>query len=194
MYGSNYESIRTAGTMLVREAGVKLAYVPMAGTTLRQLAKFVDADIDSPFSCGNETPDVGDPDELLDLSAEHVDTIARWYEFGWVVLDKLLGELPDSAEPAILQLWPEHFDIGTNIALPQGDRVNLGCSLGDRYIAEPYLYLGPWSDARPGDPSYWNAPFGAALRASEIPATANPAERALDFMRDGLGILGGAAR
>ncbi|MFD0637075.1 hypothetical protein ACFQ9X_41460 [Catenulispora yoronensis] len=35
-------------------------------------------------------------------------------------------------------LWPEHFDIGVT-----ADEVNYGVSLGDSYLDEPYMYVGP---------------------------------------------------
>lgn len=72
------------------------------------------------------------------------------------------------AEPATIQLWPEHFDAGTNLVLANGERVNLGFSPGDATCDEPYAYVGPWSSARGGDPAFWNASFGAVLRRSEL--------------------------
>jgi hypothetical protein len=51
-------------------------------------------------------------------------------------------------------LWPEHFDVGITL-----DEVNYGVSLGDTYLDEPYMYVGPWKQ-RTGP--FWNAPFGAA--------------------------------
>jgi hypothetical protein len=51
-------------------------------------------------------------------------------------------------------LWPEHFDVAISI-----DEVNYGVSLGDAYLDEPYMYVGPY---KPRTGSFWNAPFGAA--------------------------------
>lgn len=51
-------------------------------------------------------------------------------------------------------LWPEHFDVAVTV-----DEVNYGVSLGDEYLDEPYMYVGPWR-TRVG--AFWNAPFGAA--------------------------------
>ncbi len=190
-FGPDGECIRTAGITLVREVGAVAKIAPISGASLRVLAEFVGADIDSSFNVGNETPEIGDPDHPLQLDAQHVETIARWYQLGSLVLDTVLGQLPASAEPATLQLWPEHFDIGTDVALPSGNRVNLGCSPGDRFVAEPYLYVGPRDAARPGDPSYWNVSFGAALRSPEVLASADPIERGVQFMRRGLEALSG---
>jgi len=51
-------------------------------------------------------------------------------------------------------LWPEHFDVAITV-----DEVNYGVSLGDGFLDEPYMYVGPWK-TRTGP--FWNAPFGAA--------------------------------
>ena len=51
-------------------------------------------------------------------------------------------------------------------------QVNLGFSPGDAFSDDPYVYVGPWGPARPGDDGYWNAPFGAAL--SRSPCTTRP--------------------
>jgi hypothetical protein len=191
MFGPDGECIRTTGTTLVREVGAVVTFAPIPGASLRALAEFVDADISAPFSTGNETPEIGDPDQPLQLDAQHVDAIAGWYHTGWAALDTVISQLPASAEPATLQLWPEHFDIGTNVALPNGNRVNLGCSPGDSFVAEPYLYVGPWDSARPGDPSYWNVSFGAALRSSQVMTSGDPVQQGVLFMRRGLAALSG---
>ncbi len=191
MFGPDGECIRTTGTTLVREVGAVARFMPIPGASLRVLAEFVDADIGSPFSVGNETPEIGDPDQPLQLDAPHVETIVRWYHVGSVVMDTVMSQLPASAEPATVQLWPEHFDIGTDVGLASGSRVNLGCSPGDSSVAEPYLYVGPWDAARPGDPSYWNVSFGAALRSSEIMTSAEPIQEGIDFMSRGLAALSG---
>jgi hypothetical protein len=191
MFGTEGESIRTAGTTVVREVEAITRFMPMSGSSLRALAEFVDADISSPFSVGNETPEVGDPDQPLELDPQHVDTITGWYHAGWVVLDTVMSQLPASAEPATMQLWPEHFDIGTDVGLGNGNRVNLGCSPGDSFVADPYLYVGPWDAARPGDPSYWNVSFGAALRSSALLAPADPIGQGVHFMNRGLALLSG---
>ena len=64
-------------------------------------------------------------------------------------------------------------------------RVNLGFSAGDSFSAEPYAYVGPWDDRRPGDPAYWNAPFGAYVPRSK----AGDADACAAFVRAGLARL-----
>lgn len=51
-------------------------------------------------------------------------------------------------------LWPEHFDVAITV-----NEVNYGVSLGDAYLDEPYMYVGPF---KPRTGPFWNAPFGAA--------------------------------
>jgi hypothetical protein len=68
--------------------------------------------------------------------------------------------------------------------------VTLGASPGDDAHPEPYLYVSPWETARPGDPAFWNAPFGALLDAGSVAATADPASSAIEFYRRGLQHLG----
>ena len=68
-------------------------------------------------------------------------------------------------------VWPEHFDAATALDLGAGAGVNLGFSGGDAFCEEPYAYVGPWGPERPGDPAYWNAPFGAFVpraRAGDV--------------------------
>ncbi len=93
----------------------------------------------------------------------------------------------------MVQLWPEHFDVGCDVAVSTDRRANLGASPGDSSSDsssdEPYLYVGPWDDARPGDPAYWNAPFGAVLGYETLRAAANPQELGSTFLRRGLDLL-----
>ncbi len=64
-----------------------------------------------------------------------------------------------SAEEPVL--WPEHFDIAITV-----DEVNFGVSPGDAGIEEPYAYVGPWQVP---DGPFWNQPFGAAHRLTDLP-------------------------
>ena len=105
------------------------------------------------------------------------------------MLVRLLNALPDTA-PTGLQIWPEHFDLGTDLdASPGGERMNVGGSPGDSYLSEPYLYVGPRNSARPGDAAYWNAPFGAALTFTALRATDRPGDAALAFLVRGAELL-----
>ena len=185
-FGDGPETIRVAGTTLVRETGGTATYAPLTGSTLRELAAFSGVGLDGAFCVGDQTPAVGEVDVPLDVDPGALAVIAHWYDLGWRVLDAVVAELPAQAAPATIQLWPEHFDAATNVGLASGEGVNLGFSPGDAYEADPYAYVGPWSSRRPGDPAFWNAPFGAVLRRADVLASADPAASARGFLRAGL--------
>ena len=71
-----------------------------------------------------------------------------------------------------------------------GRRCNLGASPGDERHPDPYLYVGPWGDERPGDDGYWNAPFGAVLGHAEVVDSDSPLRTATAFFHDGIRRLG----
>jgi hypothetical protein len=190
-FGAGPEVVRVTGTALVREIAGQATSVPVAGSTLRRLAAFAGVDLGAAFSAGAATPSLGDVDAPIDLEPGSAAVIADWYHLGWQVLDGVVTVLPAEAAPATIQLWPEHFDAGTTVGLTSGDPVNLGFSAGDGFEAEPYAYLGPWSTDRPGDPAYWNAPFGAVLRRSDAYGAGAPADVCDQFMLRGLGLLSG---
>ena len=73
-------------------------------------------------------------------------------------------------------LWPEHFDLGITAGA-----INYGASPGDAEVADPYLYVGPHDGPPPGEPAFWNAPFGAVRTIGQIGAAADAAA----FFRDG---------
>ena len=190
-FGEGPEVLRVAGGVLMREKGGEAAYLTITGTTLRDLAAFVGTDIESDFSCGPDAPPPGDVDEVLDLDTEASRVLADWYQLGWRVLDRVLGALPAAAAPDVIQLWPEHFDAGTNAGLPNGSRTGLGASPGDSYVDEPYLYIGPWGPQRPGDIEFWNAPFGAVMTRTELDLRSDGADAGVEFLQRGLHLLGG---
>jgi hypothetical protein len=191
----------------------------MTGATLRELAGWAHADIDAPFSCGDDTPPPGDVDEPLDLDPDGLETLAGWFTLGTRVLDLVLstagtsaghsggppggppagsgsdpaaGSVGGSADvPSTVQLWPEHFDLAADVAVGVGGRANLGFSPGDGFSEEPYAYVGPWGTERPGHAPYWNAPFGAALVASSVAPSPDPVPVWADFLTRGLDYLAG---
>jgi hypothetical protein len=131
-------------------------------------------------------PDVGEPDAPLDIDPTAARRIADWYTLAWIVIDEFVTSLRPESEPVTTQLWPEHFDAATNVAIASGERVNLGFSPGDGYDPEPYLYVGPWSAERRGDPAFWNAPFGAVLSAADLAGASDPAQSCIEFLRAGM--------
>lgn len=73
-------------------------------------------------------------------------------------------------------------------------RVNLGGSPGDGSSDgssdEPYPYVGPWTPGRPGDPAFWNAPYGAMRTRSELDRhPAGLVAAGVEFLLDGYGRL-----
>jgi hypothetical protein len=188
-FGDDVEVVRTSGRHLVVErAGAALAS-PV--TTLAAAAQLVGVDLTLDFAVGDDTPAMGDPEELLAVDDDAARALADWWAFGTTVLDEVVATEPRVTSPTSPQLWPEHFDVGCTVTVDGGERVNLGVSPGDAYEPLPYLYVGPWSDARPGDPSAWNAPFGAVLRHADLaplpPTARHP--HAVTFIRHTLTLL-----
>lgn len=177
------QCLRIAGTALVRERGAHASAMPLDGATLADLAAFAGVDLSTAFSAGDATPPIGDAHARMSVDAAEAAVLADWWHFGTRAIDAVASA---SADAMTVQLWPEHFDVGTSVAIDEGERCNLGASPGDAFSDEPYLYVGPWSDRRPGDASYWNAPFGAALTRSAVNAERDPFEAGVDFLRRGL--------
>ena len=191
-FGPEPEALRTAGLTLVRERGGESSYAPMGGSTLARLAAFAGADLSAPFDAGKDAPQLGDPDVPLRLEPEAADRLAEWWALGYRVLDAVIGSLSEEASPATIQIWPEHFDAGTTVLVGAG-RVNLGYSPGDSWCDEPYAYIGPRGPGRPGDPAFWNAPFGAYITWADLSAV--PVEATCrEFFQTGLHYLKGEAR
>lgn len=185
-FGPEPETLRLTPLCLVRETGNESSGLALAGATLSSLAAFAGADLGSEFSAGADMPAPDPADEPLELGAKELADLFAWFDLGWRVLDGTMAERRGACTAATIQLWPEHFDVGTSLAFGAGDGVNLGFSPGDGYSDEAYLYVGPWGAARPGSPSYWNAPFGAVLRRSEV----HDAGDCSAFIRTGLASLG----
>jgi hypothetical protein len=136
------------GTDLITAAG----RVPISGNTCAALAVAADVDVGAPKDLYRDTSGVG-PDEPL-----HVDPVAaRWLEDCWAAGDTALRRLAPQERPI---LWPEHFDVGI-----LADGISFGVSPGDRYIGEPYAYVGPRT---PRTDPFWTHPFGAARTMREL--------------------------
>jgi hypothetical protein len=185
-FGPEPETLRLTPSCLVREVGSESRGLALAGATLSALGAFAGADMDTEFSAGRDTPALGPVDEPLDLDAQDLAGLFSWFDLGWRVLDEVIAEQTGECVATTIQLWPEHFDVGTSLALASGDGVNLGFSPGDGFSDEAYVYVGPWGAARPGPSSFWNAPFGAVLIRSEV----HGADDGLAFIRTGLEFLG----
>ncbi len=186
------EVLRVSGASLVREHrddGPRTDLYALDGASLASLAASVGVDLDRTFSVGKDTPDLGDVDEPLIVSADAVDVMAEFLLVGAAALDRVLAARGADTSPIVAQIWPEHFDLGLDVA-GGGSRVNLGASVGDGYHADPYVYVGPWGSDRPGDPDYWNVGFGALLGYGAVAAAPDPVEAVVAFMLRGLDLAG----
>lgn len=179
------EYIAVSGTNLNHEFGGTAVTIEMEGATLKRLAEMIGVDLTGEFSAGEDTPPLGEVDAPLTFDRHEVALITDWFALGWRIVETVANKTPSASA---IQLWPEHFDLGCSVAAGS-DRCNLGASPGDSFSEEPYLYVGPWTADRPGDPDYWNAPFGAVLRRSEVPDVAT----GVGFLRRGLDLLGAAS-
>ena len=196
-FGADRRRLRVSGGVLVDESGgsptVSRA-VGIDGSSLADLASFAEVDLADPeLSVGEDTPPVGDADRPLRVEPRSVTALAEWYDVAARALDDVVATRPPIAttsSPTLAQLWPEHFDVGLDLAFddsaPARRRVNLGGSPGDGFHADPYLYVGPWTDDRPGHPDAWNAPFGAVLGHADVAIADDPVAAATAFFRAGL--------
>lgn len=188
-FGPDHRIIRISADHLVVDSTADVAttrLVKADGATLRELAEFAAADLSTALDVGHDTPPLGDIDQPLAIAAADVVQMGEWLATGARVLDTVLGALPSTADAARVRLWPEHFDLGTDIGVAAGRRINLGASLGDDFHPAPYLYVAPWDADRPGDPVYWNAPFGAVLGYDDVAAAPDAVTAGVAFMRDGI--------
>jgi hypothetical protein len=174
-----------SGTLIVESdapGAARTGTQAIAGSSLRQLADLAEVDLGRELDVGADTPELGDLDAPLRLDTGAASAVTGWFAHVALVLDRVLTALPSNSEPSLVRLWPEHFDVAVDVAARSGLRVNLGGSPGDSFSDEPYVYVGPWTGDRPGDASFWNAPFGAA-RSEPDP------DRAVDFLLDGVARL-----
>ena len=185
----NDRQVRVDGTdIVVVEAGTlkrrKL-------TTLYEAARFVGVDVAK--STGTYEPTTRwDSHRTLRLDETAAEFLGDWFGLGASVLEELRAEASPSYASSRVQLWPEHFDLAVDMGNDsKGKRANYGASPGDADHPEPYFYVGPWSDGRPGDPSYWNEGFGASLPFSAVVDAPNQRETALAFLRRGRELLDG---
>lgn len=200
-FGPERRRVRVAGgSLFVEQAdgerdgepAATTVVVTIAGSTLRQLCAAAGFEPDPDLRVGHDTPPPGDLDSPLRLDSVTSAVVGDWYALGQRAIDGAVASLPD-AQASVVRLWPEHFDLGVDLAVDAtgrpGVRCNLGASAGDDFHQEPYLYVGPWTDDRPGPPEFWNAPFGAVLGFGELDVSDNPLAAAGDFFLQGISAL-----
>jgi hypothetical protein len=185
------EQVRVEGTKIVHTEGER--DTPFSVTTLGAAASAIGVEAGAPDLFEPATP--LDLDRPLELDAAAVTALAWWYGFSAAVMAQLRADAASnpagSPPPSLVQLWPEHFDLATDLGDTDGGRrANYGASPGDAEHPEPYLYVGPWDHDRleHQDP-YWNESFGSSLPYAALAASANARDTALDFFRSGHGRL-----
>ena len=143
-------------------------------TTIRAAAEFAGVTPGAPARVYQPATPL-DRDEPLMIDPRAARLLAEWYQLGAQALSRLAAEVPGD-QPSAVVLWPEHFDVGITAGA-----INYGASPGDDHIADPYLYVGPHAGPPPGDPAFWNAPFGAARTCRQI----GTVTEAVAFFREG---------
>lgn len=176
------EQLRVEGGSLVRRQGE--GWEATGITSLAAAAAFAGITLSEDPGVGNDPPPFGDPDAPLAVSPDASSALGAWFGFSASVLEDFRTELAASGRDCSeAQLWPEHFDLGCNI-----EGVNFGCSPGDGYSAEPYVYVGPWNTEGLPDGEFWNASFGAVLGYKELLGAEDQPGAVLDFLRRGAGL------
>jgi hypothetical protein len=128
--------------------------------------------------------------EPLDVDPEAAAFLAAWFAFGADGLIELRAGAGDGAEPSLIQLWPEHFDIAVELGSESGGtRATYGFSPGDEEHPEPYVYVAPWVAPEPGE--LWRATSfnGAELGYPALLAAGDPRDAALEFLRERFSVL-----
>ena len=192
-FGDAVERVRVSHGLLVRETagpdGASSTAIAIAGSSLLDLARVAGVHLAAELDIGHDTPETGDVDVPLAIDDAAARLLGAWFSVVSEALDTVVAARPDAGASTV-QLWPEHFDVAIDLAFDDADpatcRVNLGGSPGDDFHADPYLYVGPWTDDRPGDPSFWNAPFGAVLPYSAVATSGDPVGAASGFLLAGL--------
>jgi hypothetical protein len=126
------------------------------------------------------------------VSAEAVAALADWYGFVTSVLEELRAQAAPELEASRVQLWPEHFDVSTELgAEAAAARAGYGGSPGDDGHDEPYLYVVPWTAEPEGE--LWGAEgfVGAELPYADLLAADDQRATALDFFAARLRALTG---
>lgn len=150
--------LRVEGVDLVVEDGDTVRRTPL--TTVGEAAAFAGVEPGAPADVYPPATPLA-PDAPLALDPAAAAVVHDWFRVVGEALAAWRDEVADR-EPNEVQLWPEHFDL----ALVAGE-VNYGGSPGDDDHPTPYAYVGPWhTDGLAGD--YWNEPFGASRRSSEV--------------------------
>lgn len=162
--------LRVDGTRLALLEGDHERWTEL--TTLADLARFAATDLGAPGGVFEATTTL-EPGAGLNIDARTAGRLAGFYRTAEAALEEFRSANTGRC-PALVQLWPEHFDLATDF-----EGINFGASPGDEAVPEPYFYVGPWE---PREGEFWNEPFGAVLRLGDV----SQANGVLDFFSEGL--------
>ena len=171
-FGTDGRFLAVDGTELVVSGAADTKRTPL--TTIRAAAEFAGVTPGAPAEVYRPATPL-DLDEPLMIEPDAARLLAEWYSLGVQALSRFAAEIPGD-KPTAAVLWPEHFDVGMTAAA-----INYGASPGDDHVTDPYLYVSPHDGPPPGDPAFWNTPFGAARTFRQIGTVAE----AEAFFRDG---------
>jgi len=185
----NDQQVRLVGGEIVWQQGQGQTSQPVS--TLRAAGEFLGV---TPAESQREhdSPELGDLDEELELSAEANDFFGDWFGCAASAFEelRLAGSNPEDTR---VQIWPGHFDMA--IDLEEGEaRATYGASTGDAAESpEPYLYISPWETHVMVDRDFWNAKtfMGAVLTYQELVASDSPSSHhaVLEFFQGGFEML-----
>ncbi len=166
--------LRVEGATVVAVDGEEVRRAPI--TSLREAAAFVGAD-------------ATDDDKPLAVDDQSAIWLGDFYGFAFGLLEQMSVE---GRDPAPIRLWPEHFDIATDVGdEAAGTRATVGASPGDAIHPEPYLYVLPWTAPEPGS-ELWQANgfVGAELNLADLLDAEDQRAAALEFFRTRLAAVG----
>lgn len=149
-------------------------------TTLGAAAEFVGVDPGADTGVYTATTPA-DPATPVTVDGQSATALAAWFAFGQDVLTRWRDAHADET-PSEIQLWPEHFDLATDLGPDETRRANYGASPGDGGHELPYLYVGPWA---PDDDPFWNAGSYARLGYEDLVDAPDPVTAALAFFAAG---------
>lgn len=120
-----------------------------------------------------------EPDAPLEVDAASAQFLGDWFGYGTLVLEALRASVPASADPARVQIWPEHFDLSVDFGDARtGRRATYGASPGDAGHPTPYLYVTPW-ERQHGE--FWNEDTFASSSFDALAGQPDQRAVALEF-------------
>ena len=155
-------------------------------TSLAAAADFAGVTLSDDPGIGNEPPPLGDVEAPLTVVPAATEAIGAWFAFSAAVLEDFRTELNAAGRQCSVYYsfsalyWR---DLGFDT-----EGINFGCSPGDEYLADPYVYVGPSNTDGLPDGDFWNAPFGAVLAYKELLSAPDQPAAALEFLRRGAGL------